>query len=148
MKVILLVDIKGKGKKDEIKDFPNGYANFLVAQKQALIANDANLKSFADRKEQEKQAELKHLEDMRNLKKTLESKQVKIVVRVGQNGRMFGTVITKQVADAIENQLKVKIDKKKFDFKTTIDAIGTYEIPIDLHKEVRATIKVNVVSQE
>ena len=91
MKVILLVDIKGKGKKDEIKDFPNGYANFLVAQKQALIANDANLKSFADRKEQEKQAELKHLEDMRNLKKTLESKQVKIVVRVGQNGRMFGT---------------------------------------------------------
>ena len=61
---------------------------------------------------------------------------------------MFGTVSTKQVADAIENQLQVKIDKKKFDFKTTIDAVGIYEIPIDLHKEVRATIKVNVVSQE
>ena len=138
MKVILLVDIKGKGKKDEIKDFPNGYANFLIAQKQALLANDANMKSFEKRKE----------EDMKDLKVKLESKQVKIVVRVGQNGRMFGTVSTKQVADAIENQLQVKIDKKKFDFKTTIDAVGIYEIPIDLHKEVRATIKVNVVSQE
>ena len=148
MKVILLVDIKGKGKKDEIKDFTNGYANFLIAQKQALLANDANMKSFEKRKEEERLAALKHLQDMKDLKVKLESKQVKIVVRVGQNGRMFGTVSTKQVADAIENQLQAKIDKKKFDFKTTIDAIGIYEIPIDLHKEVRATIKVNVVSQE
>ena len=78
----------------------------------------------------------------------LEAKTVKIVVRVGSNGRMFGTVSTKQVADTIENQLNVKIDKKKFDFNKTIDAIGDYEIPIVLHKEVKATIKVKVVSQE
>ena len=73
MKVILLVDIKGKGKKDEIKDFPNGYANFLIAQKQALLANDANLKSFAQRKEEERLAALKHLQDMKDQKIKLES---------------------------------------------------------------------------
>ena len=148
MKVILLVDIKGKGKKDEIKDFANGYANFLIAQKQALLANDENLKKFAERKEEERQNALKHLAEMKELKKTLEAKTVKIVVRVGSNGRMFGTVSTKQVADTIENQLNVKIDKKKFEFNKTIDAIGEYEIPIVLHKEVKATIKVKVVSQE
>lgn len=148
MKVILLVDIKGKGKKDEIKDFANGYANFLIAQKQALLANDENLKKFAERKEEERQNALKHLADMKELKKTLEAKTVKIVVRVGSNGRMFGTVSTKQVADTIENQLNVKIDKKKFEFNKTIDAIGEYDIPIVLHKEVKATIKVKVVSQE
>ena len=75
MKVILLVDIKGKGKKDEIKDFANGQANFLIAHKQALLANDENLKKFAERKEQERLNELKHLEDMKELKKTLEAKQ-------------------------------------------------------------------------
>ena len=148
MKVILLVDIKGKGKKDEIKDFANGYANFLIAQKQALLANDENLKKYAERKEEERQNALKHLADMKELKKTLEAKTVKIVVRVGSNGRMFGTVSTKQVADTIENQLNVKIDKKKFEFNKTIDAIGEYDIPIVLHKEVKATIKVKVVSQE
>ena len=148
MKVILLVDIKGKGKKDEIKDFANGYANFLIAQKQALLANDENLKKFAERKEEERQNALKHLAEMKELKKTLEAKTVKIVVRVGSNGRMFGTVSTKQVADTIENQLNVKIDKKKFEFNKTIDAIGDYDIPIVLHKEVKATIKVKVVSQE
>lgn len=148
MKVILLVDIKGKGKKDEIKDFANGYANFLIAQKQALLANDENLKKYAERKEEERQNALKHLADMKELKKTLEAKTVKIVVRVGSNGRMFGTVSTKQVADTIENQLNVKIDKKKFEFNKTIDAIGDYDIPIVLHKEVKATIKVKVVSQE
>ena len=148
MKVILLVDIKGKGKKDEIKDFANGYANFLIAQKQALLANDENLKKFAERKEEERQNALKHLADMKELKKTREAKTVKIVVRVGSNGRMFGTVSTKQVADTIENQLNVKIDKKKFEFNKTIDAIGEYDIPIVLHKEVKATIKVKVVSQE
>lgn len=148
MKVILLVDIKGKGKKDEIKDFANGYANFLIAQKQALLANDENLKKFAERKEEERQNALKHLADMKELKKILEAKTVKIVVRVGSNGRMFGTVSTKQVADTIENQLNVKIDKKKFEFNKTIDAIGEYDIPIVLHKEVKATIKVKVVSQE
>ena len=148
MKVILLVDIKGKGKKDEIKDFANGYANFLIAHKQALLANEANLKAFALRKEEERLNEIKHLEDMKELKKTLEAKVVKIVVRVGSNWRMFGTVSTKQVADTIENQLNVKIDKKKFDFNKTIDAIGDYDIPISLHKEVKATIKVKVVSQE
>ena len=148
MKVILLVDIKGKGKKDEIKDFANGYANFLIAQKQALLANDENLKKYAERKEEERQNALKHLADMKELKKTLEAKTVKIVVRVGSNGRMFGTVSTKQVADTIENQLNVKIDKKKFEFNKTIDAIGDYDSPIVLHKEVKATIKVKVVSQE
>lgn len=148
MKIILLEDVKGKGKKDEIKELPNGYANFLIAKKLALLANEENLKKLADKKAYEKQQEEERISLAKEQKEMLESKKVKITVRVGNNGRMFGKVSSKQIEDAVESQLKVKIDKKKMDFKDNINAIGIYEIPIALHKTVKATIKVEVIAQE
>lgn len=148
MKVILLEDVKGKGKKDEIKELPNGYANFLISKKVAVLANEENLKKLADKKAYEKQLEEEHIALAKTQKEMLEAKKVKITVRIGKNGRMFGTVSSKQVEDAVESQLKVKIDKKKMEFKDNINAIGIYEIPISLHKTVKATIKIEVVAQE
>ena len=148
MKIILLEDVKGKGKKDEIKELPNGYANFLIAKKLALLANEENLKKLADKKAYEKQQEEERISLAKEQKEMLESKKVKITVRVGNNGRMFGKVSSKQIEDAVESQLKVKIDKKKMDFKDNINVIGIYEIPIALHKTVKATIKVEVIAQE
>lgn len=147
MKVILLEDVKGKGKKDEIKELPNGYANFLISKKSAVLANDENLKKLADKKASEERHEQELIEQAKINKELLETKPVKITVRIGNNGRMFGTVSSKQVEDAVESQLKVKIDKKKMDFKDNINAVGIYEIPITLHKKVKATIKINVVAQ-
>lgn len=148
MKIILLEDVKGKGKKDEIKELPNGYANFLIAKKLALLANEENLKKLAEKKAHEKQLEEERIALAKEQKEMLESKKVKITVRVGNNGRMFGKVSSKQIEDAVESQLKVKIDKKKMEFKDNINAIGIYDIPIALHRTVKATIKVEVIAQE
>ncbi len=148
MKVILLDDVKGKGKKDEIKELPNGYANFLISKKLAVLANETNLQALAKKKADEEKHEQELIEQAKNNKVLLESKPVKITVRIGNNGRMFGTVSSKQIEDAVLSQLKVKIDKKKMEFKDNVNAIGIYEIPINLHKKVKATIKINVVAQE
>ncbi len=148
MKVILLEDVKGKGKKDDIKELPNGYANFLISKGMALIANDLNLKNLALKKEEEKRIENEIIETAKKHKVMLEAKPIKITVRIGNNGRMFGSVSTKQIEDAVESQLKVKIDKKKMEFKDTINAVGLYLVPITLHKNIKATIKIEVVAQE
>lgn len=148
MKVILLDDVKGKGKKDEIKELPNGYANFLISKKLAVLANETNLQALAKKKADEEKHEQELIEQAKNNKVLLESKPVKITVRIGNNGRMFGTVSSKQIEDAVLSQLKVKIDKKKMEFKDNVNAIGIYEIPINLQKKVKATIKINVVAQE
>lgn len=148
MKVILLDDVKGKGKKDEIKELPNGYANFLISKGLAVIANETNLTNLANKKKEQERLEQERIELAKSQKTLLEAKPVKITVRIGNNGRMFGSVSSKQVEDAVESQLKVKIDKKKMDFKDTINAVGIYQIPIQLHKTVKATIKIEVVAQE
>ncbi len=148
MKIILLDDVKGKGKKDEIKELPNGYANFLISKKLAVLANEENLKKLAEKKALEERHEQELILQAKTNKALLETKPVKITVRIGNNGRMFGTVSSKQIEDAVESQLKVKIDKKKMEFKDNINAVGIYEIPITLHKLVKATIKINVVAQE
>lgn len=148
MKIILLDDVKGKGKKDEIKELPNGYANFLISKKLAVLANEENLKKLAEKKALEERHKQELILQAKTNKALLETKPVKITVRIGNNGRMFGTVSSKQIEDAVESQLKVKIDKKKMEFKDNINAVGIYEIPITLHKLVKATIKINVVAQE
>lgn len=147
MKVILLTDVKGKGKKDDIKELANGYANFLITHGQAVLATEENINKLKQEKENILKQEALHLEAMRQLKAELEKKTVTIVVRVGANGKLFGSVSTKLIADMVEEQLKLKIDKKKMDFNGNISAVGIYDIPIQLHREVIANLKINVIAQ-
>ncbi len=145
MKIILTKDLKGKGKKGDIIEVAAGYGNNLIRNENAIIASPENLKMLAEEKNQEQIREAELLQEMKDLKDKLEATEIKILVKVGKEGKLFGSVSSKQIADAIFSQLNVKIDKRKLDMDNTINALGSYEIPIQLHKDVIAKIKVFVV---
>ncbi len=144
MKVIMLVDVKGKGKRGEVKDFPNGYANFLIKNKQAMDATPANMNKLKQQQAEEaKQAELR-LEEAKALKIEIEQKTVTVKVKSGDNGRVFGSVSTKQIAEEFEKQFKIKLDKRKMELEEPIRGLGMARVPIHLHPEVVATINVQI----
>ncbi len=144
MKVIMLEDVKGKGKKGEVKDFPNGFANFLIKQKKAMDATPANMNKLkVQQAEEAKQAELR-LEEAKQLKTELEQKTVVVKVKAGDNGRVFGSVSTKAIVEEFEKQFGIKLDKRKMELEEPIRGLGMARIPIHLHPEVVATISVQI----
>ncbi len=147
MKIILTKDLKGKGKKDDIIEVAAGYGNNLVRNELAVIASPENLKALDDKKHQEAIREAEELQEKKLLKEKIEKTEVKIPVKVGKDGKLFGSVSSKQIADAVANQLNVKLDKRKLDLDTSITALGTYEIKIQLHRDVTAKIKLFVVQE-
>lgn len=147
MKIILTKDVKGKGKTSDIIDIPAGYGNFLIRNGQAIEATADNIKHLEYEKTLEKQEQEKHLKDMQELKKRIESSPITIGVKVGKAGKLFGSVSTKQIADEFTSKYNIDIDKRKIISDKEIDALGTYKIPIQLHKEVMATITLYVVEK-
>lgn len=148
MKVILDKEVKGRGKRGDIIDLSTGYANHLIRNKQAIIASPENLKKFENERKQEEIAAEKHLQEMKELKKIVDSKTIKVAVKVGAEGKIFGSVSMKQVVDAFEKETGIVLDKRKINFEGSITSLGTYNIPIQLHKEVLATIKLFVIEKE
>ena len=148
MKVILKADIKGVGKKDQIIEASDGYArNFLFPKKLAVEANNENMsklnaknQSKAYQKEQEKQEAQKIAEKMSKI-------LLKIEVKAGENGKIFGGVSSKEIAENLEKQYSIKIDKKKIDLKETIKTLGTTTINIKLFEGVLGKLKVDVISK-
>lgn len=145
MKVIFLEDVKGKGKKGEVKNVSEGYArNFLLPNKLAAEANSGNLKTLEVKKQgEEKRAEEK-LKEAQVYKEKLEKLTVEIKAKSGEGGRLFGAVTSKQIADTLA-KMKMKVDKRKIELDEPIRALGYTNVPIKLHQEVTATIKVHVV---
>lgn len=148
MKVIFQKDVKGQGKKGEIKEVSEGYArNFLIPKGLVLEATDANLKTqqavdkSMERKEQEKK------EQAEQLAKQLEAMDIRIPAKAGEGGRLFGAVTTKQIADFLEAK-KVKVDKRKIELNEQIRVLGTTEVVVRLHPKVSAKIKVHVVEEK
>lgn len=144
MKVILTADVKGKGKKGEIKEFQAGYANFLVKSGLAKVASDGNMKELEVQKALEAEKEALHLQEMKDLKQKIESTVVKIIVKVAADGHVLGTVTTKHIAEAVEKAINAKIDKRKITFTALVTALGDYTAKVQLHKEVIATINIIV----
>ena len=138
MKVIMLEDVKGKGKKGEVKDFPNGFANFLIKQNKAMDATPANMNKLIIQ-----QAELR-LEEAKKLKVELEQKTVVVKVKAGDHGRVFGSVSTKAIAEEFQKQFGIKLDKRKMELEEPIRGLGMARVPIHLHPEVIATISVQI----
>ena len=145
MKLILTKDVKGKGKVNDIIECNMGYANFLLRDGSAVEATDANIQKLKEKLEQDKQMEAKHLEEMKALKAVIDSKTVTIAVKVGANGKLFGSVSTKEIVEVYKKEFGIELDKRKIVANTNIDAIGLYKLPINLHKEVCAYINVKVV---
>ncbi|KMY46218.1 50S ribosomal protein L9 [Bacillus sp. FJAT-27916] len=148
MRVIFLKDVKGKGKKGEIKNVADGYAhNFLLKQGLAVEATGGNMKTLENQKNKEAQVAQEELENAKKLKESLEKLTVELQAKSGDGGRIFGSITSKQIADAMQKQHKVKLDKRKIDLENPIKSLGYTKVPVKLHHEVTATLNVHVKEQ-
>jgi ribosomal protein L9 len=148
MKVILTKDVKGKGKEGDIIDIPSGHANFLIRSDQAIMATVDNIKQLEKRNSLEKEAQEKLLVEMKELKVVIDKTPVTVSVRVGKEGKLFGSVSSKQIIDEYKAQNGITLDKRKMIYDKDIESLGTFKIPIQLHKEVTAEITLFVVEKQ
>ena len=148
MKVILLDNVKGVGKKDEIINANDGYArNFLIPKKLAVEANNSNLaklKSKQDSNAFKKEEERKKAIE---IKEKLENVTLKIAVKAGENGKIFGGVTSKEISEKLKTDYKIDLDKKKIDLKETIKMTGVFTVDLKLFEGVTGKLKLNVVGE-
>jgi len=147
VKVILLEDVKGKGKKDDVIEVASGYGQFLVTQKKALIANEENLTALNKAKEEAFEAQQRHLDLMKKLKSEIDGKKVTLGIQIGQDGKLFGAVTTKQIVEAFDAAHHIIIDKKKVELSSEINSVGIYTASVQLHKDVKAVFEVHIVEK-
>lgn len=147
MKVIFIEDVKGKGKKGEIKEIADGYAKFLLTNKKAVEATHANMATLKGQQNKKEKDKTEELVQAKLLKAELEKVEVKILVKSGNGGRLFGSVSSKQVVEELRKQHNLKVDKKKIDLPNGIQALGYTNVKIKLHSEVEGVIKVHLVEK-
>ena len=144
MKVILLKDVKKQGKKNEVIDVSKGYANKLLIKQGLAVPYTTNNKNKLERELKNKEElEEAHIKECENLKKELDGKVFKFSVQSGKDGKMFGKISTKQIADALKNA-GYDIDKKMIELDHVIDTLGVHKVDIILHKKVKANINIEV----
>ncbi|MHD0396272.1 50S ribosomal protein L9 [Staphylococcus simulans] len=149
MKVIFTQDVKGKGKKGEVKDVPVGYAqNFLFKKNVAVEATPGNLKQLELKNKRAEEEREQEIEDAKALAKRLEDIEVEVTAKSGEGGKLFGSVSTKQIAQALQKQHDIKIDKRKMELPNGIHALGYTNVPVKLDKKVDGTIRVHTVEQK
>ncbi len=145
MKVILLKDIKGSGKKFDVKDVSDGYAlNYLFPKKLAIEANKANLEKLKARNDAEKYKKEQEIKSCIELAKKLDGKKIIFSAKAGETGKLFGAITSKEITDEIFKQLNINVDKKKIVLDEPIKSIGTKIIIIKLCPEVSAKIYLEV----
>ena len=150
MKVIFLQDVKVKGKKGDIKDVPNGYAqNFLIKNNLAKPANNESMAELKGKQKAQEKHEAELLAEAEELKTVLEKEEtvVRIKAKAGEDGRLFGSIPSKQIADALNKQYSIKLDKRKIELEQPIRALGYTKVPVKLHSKVTATITVQTVQE-
>ncbi|MCD8904234.1 50S ribosomal protein L9 [Staphylococcus chromogenes] len=148
MKVIFTQDVKGKGKKGEVKDVPVGYANnFLIKNNYAVEATPGNLKKLEQQNKRIEKDKQQELDEAKALKAQLEDLEVDVTAKSGESGKLFGSVSTKQIAEALHKQHGIKIDKRKMELSHGIQALGYTNVPVKLHKDVEGVIRVHTVEK-
>lgn len=149
MKVILLEDVKGVGKKDQIINANDGYVkNFLLPKKLAVLADKNNLTKMDNIKKIEDAKKQEEYDNAVAMGKEIEAKNIKINVKLGSNGKLFGTVTNKEIAAALKEQSKIDVDKKKIILSQPIKTLGEKEVSVKLHPKVTATLKVTIAEQK
>lgn len=145
MKVILLQDIKGIGKKDEVINASDGYArNFLLPKKMAVEANSENLSKLKAKQDSKQYKKCVEKDEAQKIAEKLNSIVLKIKVKVGENQKIFGSITSKEVAENLKEQYKINIDKKKIELKEPIKTTGIFTVNIKLYEGVIGNLKLQI----
>ena len=148
MKVILLENVKSLGKKGEIVNVNDGYArNFILPKKLGVEATGKNLNDLKLQKNNEKKVAQENLDAAKELAAELSAGKVELAIKVGEGGRTFGSVSSKEIAVAVKDQMQLDIDKKKIQLKESIKSLGTHIVTLKIHPEVSGELNV-VVKEE
>lgn len=144
MKVILLQDVKKQGKKDQIINVSDGYAqNFLIKNGLAVQATETSKKKLAKELDIKKQEEDANIEECKKIKEQLSKMEISIKVKTGEQDKVFGTVSSKQICEELKKK-NINIDKKKIKLDHPLDSLGTHLVKIELHKKVEGEIKITL----
>lgn len=144
MKIILIEDVRKQGKKGDIIEVADGYGNFLIKGKQAVLASQAGITKLNREKERKQQAEEELINECNKIKEKLAKEIFKFKVKTGEQDRVFGSVSAKQIALELNNK-NYKIDKKQIKINNALASLGCHNVDIELHKKVIATIRVELV---
>ena len=146
MEVVLLEDVKALGKKGQLVKVNDGYArNFILPKKLGVEATPKNLNDLKLKKANEAKVAAEQLAEARELAAKIDEMSVTVSIKAGEGGKTFGSVSTKEMAKAAAEQLKLDIDKKKMVLPEPIKSLGSFEVPVKLHKDVTAKLRVKVV---
>ena len=149
MKVILKADIKGVGKKDQVINASDGYArNFLFPRNLAVEANAENMSKLKAKQDSAKFKKSQEKEEAEKQAEKLSKILLKIQVKAGENGKIFGGVSSKEISENLEKQYNIKVDKKKIELKETIKTLGVHNIEIRLFEGVIGKLKIDVISEQ
>ena len=145
MEVILLQDVKKTGKKGEIKEVSDGYArNFLIKKGLAKEATAGAKKELEAKNQARKREEKEEFEKAKKQKEILEGNPIEILEKASEDGRLFGSVTTKQIAEQVKKQLGIKVDKRKINQNVQMRSVGSQEVEVKLHRDVIAKLLVRV----
>ena len=145
MKVILLKDVKGTGKKGEVKEVSDGYArNFLIKKGVAVEASQTNMKELDEKEKSKERKALIEYEEAVLLGKQMEANNIQIEVKAGEGGRLFGSITSKEIAEQLKKQKNLDIDKRKILMDEPIRTLGSTFVEIKLHQKVTTKIRVDV----
>ncbi len=148
MKVILKADIKGVGKKGQVINASDGYArNFLFPKNLAVEANNDNMVKLKAKQDANAYKKSQEKEEAKKTAEKLSKIQLKIPVKAGENGKVFGGVSAKEIAEQLKANYKIEVDKKKIELKETIKTLGVRTVTIKLYEGVTGTLKVDVISK-
>ena len=146
MKVILLSDVKKVGKKGEIKEVADGYArNFLIRNRLAVEATKGSMNVLDQQNQAAAQLEAEKVEKAKEVKAEIEKLTLVFKVKVGKDGRVFGTISTKQITDELMKRYQIKVEKRKFVDTDNLATLGYHNVKVELHKGVIATVKVQMI---
>ena len=148
MKVILLDNIKGVGKKDEVINASDGYArNYLLPKRLAVEANAENMNKLNNKKESANYKKDMEKQNAEELAKKIKGIMIKIKVKAGENGKIFGGVTSKEISENLKIQYNLNIDKKKIELKETIKTLGSFNVQIKLFEGIIGKLKVDIIAQ-
>lgn len=148
MKVILLTDVKGVGKRGDIVNASDGHArNYLIPRKLAVPADKQNLNELSAKKSSEAHKKDLEKKEAERIKEKLEKETLNLKVKAGENGKTFGSINSKEISEGIEKEFKENIDKKKIAVKEQIKQVGIYTVDLRLFEGVICKLKINVMAE-